>query len=600
MAVASAVADTADRRARRDLRRRIIGLHRPTSRALQPRARAGAVPGAPLGRTTSRRRSCCRRTAEQISEVVQLANRAARPRRAARRRHRPHRRRRAAAARDPRRREAHEPDPRDRPRRAHGHGRPGHQHAEAERGAAPARLHLSGQPGVVPVLARRRAHRHERLVADRRALRPHARSRHLVRDRAADRRDHPGRRRRRQEDPQVVVRLPARSSSSWATRARSASSPRRRSSWSSARRRSSRRSGCSAPTTTPGGRRASSCARASRRSPAWCCSTSGRSRTCVGTTRRTSRSPTGCRPSSRSRCTATATRCAPAAKRDACGSRKASGGEYVGDEISQLDWSARHDRYATPLHGRTPNGQVAPMCWHCEDAGDPVPEGAGDPRALARDRRPTWSSAIDDVRRLGHVRATRTGRTSRGATSSARSTSASGSSSSTTRRWAAWVDAKREIARASHRGRRLDLRLPRLLPRAGEVDLVPLELGGGLRRDEDDQADARPEQRHEPRQVRARLGLRGRLTMDGFTLAAQTPPDAKRDHRHRRDALRARLRGRPGADDRARAASRTSRPGTRTAWSTRAGSTSTGCRTTSPTSVVSGEELLAEIEAEEG
>ena len=43
-------------------------------------------------------------------------------------------------------------------------------------------------------------------------------------------------------------------------------------------------------------------------------------------------------------------------------------GRYLGDEISQGDWASRHDRYATPLHGRTMEGQVVPMSWHCEDA----------------------------------------------------------------------------------------------------------------------------------------------------------------------------------------------------------------------------------------
>jgi glycolate oxidase len=43
-------------------------------------------------------------------------------------------------------------------------------------------------------------------------------------------------------------------------------------------------------------------------------------------------------------------------------------GRYLGDEISQGDWASRHDRYATPLHGRTLEGQVVPMSWHCEDA----------------------------------------------------------------------------------------------------------------------------------------------------------------------------------------------------------------------------------------
>ncbi|MGH8924792.1 MAG: FAD-binding oxidoreductase [Acidimicrobiia bacterium] len=45
-----------------------------------------------------------------------------------------------------------------------------------------------------------------------------------------------------------------------------------------------------------------------------------------------------------------------------------SGGNYLGDEVSQGDWASRHDRYATPLHGRLRNGQVVPMSWHCEDS----------------------------------------------------------------------------------------------------------------------------------------------------------------------------------------------------------------------------------------
>jgi glycolate oxidase len=45
-----------------------------------------------------------------------------------------------------------------------------------------------------------------------------------------------------------------------------------------------------------------------------------------------------------------------------------SGGTYLGDEISSGDWASRHDRYATPLHGRLRSGEVVPMSWHCEDA----------------------------------------------------------------------------------------------------------------------------------------------------------------------------------------------------------------------------------------
>ena len=44
------------------------------------------------------------------------------------------------------------------------------------------------------------------------------------------------------------------------------------------------------------------------------------------------------------------------------------GGRYLGDEISAGDWASRHDRYATPLHGRDRNGQAVIMSWHCEDA----------------------------------------------------------------------------------------------------------------------------------------------------------------------------------------------------------------------------------------
>ena len=47
---------------------------------------------------------------------------------------------------------------------------------------------------------------------------------------------------------------------------------------------------------------------------------------------------------------------------------KENGSHYLGDEISQGDWASRHDRYATPQHRRTRDGQVALMSWHCEDA----------------------------------------------------------------------------------------------------------------------------------------------------------------------------------------------------------------------------------------
>jgi glycolate oxidase len=48
-----------------------------------------------------------------------------------------------------------------------------------------------------------------------------------------------------------------------------------------------------------------------------------------------------------------------------------TGGTYMGDEISQGDWAARHDHYAIPLQGRLKSGQVVPLAWHCEDASIP-------------------------------------------------------------------------------------------------------------------------------------------------------------------------------------------------------------------------------------
>jgi glycolate oxidase len=64
-----------------------------------------------------------------------------------------------------------------------------------------------------------------------------------------------------------------------------------------------------------------------------------------------------------------------------------AGGRYLGDEVSHGDWSSRHERYATPLHGRRPDGQVVPMCWHVEDASIVHSEI---PRVLDR-----WNEIVD-------------------------------------------------------------------------------------------------------------------------------------------------------------------------------------------------------------
>jgi glycolate oxidase len=48
---------------------------------------------------------------------------------------------------------------------------------------------------------------------------------------------------------------------------------------------------------------------------------------------------------------------------------KATGGRYLGRELSEGDWASRHDRYHLSYHGRRADGQVVLLSWHCEDSG---------------------------------------------------------------------------------------------------------------------------------------------------------------------------------------------------------------------------------------
>jgi glycolate oxidase len=156
---------------------------------------------------------------------------------------------------------------------------------------------------------------------------------------------------------------------------------------------------------------------------------------------------------------------------------KETGGRYLGDEISQGDWASRHDRYATPLHGRTPDRQVAPMSWHCEDASinwTALPRVREEWHAIVSqliERHPIfddwgmfaytngafkpwgdylteidvgiWEQELDDES------------------------------------WAAWVQCKRDIAAVAlkYGG---SISACHGSCREGEVDLVPQELGGGF------------------------------------------------------------------------------------------------------------------------
>ncbi len=151
------------------------------------------------------------------------------------------------------------------------------------------------------------------------------------------------------------------------------------------------------------------------------------------------------------------------------------GGHYLGDEISQGDWAARHDRYATPLHGRTRGGQVVPMSWHCEDASinyTAVPAV-----------RQEWHEIVAELCRQSEVFddwgifAYTNGRT--GADYLVEIDVGIWEQELDDAAWRLWVNAKRDLAAvAIANGGSISACHGSC--REGEVDLVPTELGGGF------------------------------------------------------------------------------------------------------------------------
>ena len=156
---------------------------------------------------------------------------------------------------------------------------------------------------------------------------------------------------------------------------------------------------------------------------------------------------------------------------------KASGGEYLGDEISQGDWASRHDRYATPQHGRTSDGQVALMSWHCEDAAilyTQLPAVREKWHAVVASLRERFDM-FDDWGMFAYTN----GAFQSGGDYLTEIDVGIWEMKWDDESWAAWVDAKREIARVAieHGG---SISACHGSCREGEVDLVPLELGGGF------------------------------------------------------------------------------------------------------------------------
>jgi glycolate oxidase len=149
------------------------------------------------------------------------------------------------------------------------------------------------------------------------------------------------------------------------------------------------------------------------------------------------------------------------------------GARYLGDEISEGDWAARHDRYATPLHGRTKAGQVVPMSWHCEDA-------AINWTQLPAVRR-EWHAIVDRLRRASDVFddwgmfAYTSART--GVDYLTEIDVGIWEQELDDETWSMWIQAKREIAAVAvaHGG---SISACHGACREGEVDIVPEELGG--------------------------------------------------------------------------------------------------------------------------
>jgi glycolate oxidase len=150
-----------------------------------------------------------------------------------------------------------------------------------------------------------------------------------------------------------------------------------------------------------------------------------------------------------------------------------NGARYLGDEISQGDWAARHDRYATPLHGRTKAGQVVPMSWHCEDAEinwtelPAVRRKWHDIVARLRER----TDVFDDWGMFAYTSA-RTG-----VSYLTEIDVGIWEQELDDESWAMWVQAKKDIATVAveHRG---SISSCHGACREGEVDVVPTELGG--------------------------------------------------------------------------------------------------------------------------
>jgi glycolate dehydrogenase FAD-linked subunit len=153
---------------------------------------------------------------------------------------------------------------------------------------------------------------------------------------------------------------------------------------------------------------------------------------------------------------------------------RSEGGRYLGDEISTGDWDSRHERYATPLHGRRKDGQVVPMCWHCEDAAIPysaLPKVRDEWHALVAKYVERWD-IFDDWGMFAYTN----GSFKPWGDYLVEIDVGIWEQELNDENWAAWVKLKREIAEVSikHGG---SITACHGATREGDAELVPTEMG---------------------------------------------------------------------------------------------------------------------------
>jgi glycolate oxidase len=154
-----------------------------------------------------------------------------------------------------------------------------------------------------------------------------------------------------------------------------------------------------------------------------------------------------------------------------------SGGTFLGDEISSGDWASRHDRYATPLHGRLRDGQVVPMSWHCEDASinySQLPAVMEKWHAIA-DRYIERTGILDDWGMFFYTNAAY----KPWGDYLVEIDIGIWEQRLNDENWADWVACKREIAQVAldHGG---SITACHGATREGDAELVPIEMGGGF------------------------------------------------------------------------------------------------------------------------